>query len=148
MSNKPDLNYYSLVVVQLEQICSNSGEVLGHGTGFFCSWKNQKYLVTNHHVVSGYKPGTKELIHSSAAIPGALKASFQGGQRIAYTEIKPFELKVQQPLFDSKGEPVWLEHPEHGNSCDVVAIPVDYDNQPGMCEGAEICAIDLSLIHI
>lgn len=75
MSGTADLNWYSMVVVQLEQLCGERGNSMAHSTAFFVTWRGFKFLVTNHHVVSGFTPGTRKIIHSSGALPGTLKAT-------------------------------------------------------------------------
>ena len=137
------MRIHSCKVVQLAMICND--EVFSYGTGFFCSMNGQKYLVTNYHVASGQKPGTNIIINKDGAVPESLKFDYQVAQKLEdnkleFIDCDPYVLK----LYQNDWKPCWIEHPQFGNECDVVAIPLPpIDNVGNLPERAEIQCINI-----
>jgi hypothetical protein len=81
---------------------------VGAATGFFYESGESKYLITNRHVVVDE---TREFYPDSLAI------------RIHTSQaITTQNRDVNIPLYDSERRPVWVEHPTHGSSVDIIAI--------------------------
>jgi hypothetical protein len=103
-------------------------------TGFFCKVRDQTFLVTNWHVVTGRHSENLTPLNSMCALPD--RFSFLAGCRGRIGEW----ITVEVPLYDAPalegGTPTWFEHPVHGHKVDAVAIPVDIPTD------AEVHAID------
>jgi len=93
-------------------------------TGFLWAEDDKWYLITNHHVVTGWHPETGRAISPTAFSPTHL--AFQiylemnsgpHGSRLQTS--KAFRLELAKD-----GEPVWFQHPILGDKVDVVAIPL------------------------
>jgi hypothetical protein len=86
-------------------------------TAFIVSYGGQAYLVTNWHVASGRNPKNGRELRDDNATPDTLRS---------LQVVKDSDIAwdwVEQPLYDDEGEPLWLEHPDHGRAVDVVALP-------------------------
>lgn len=92
---------------------------LSTATGFAVEQDGTKYLITNRHVVTGLHQETDQPTHSSGATPNgiALWHHEQGAPLGSW-------IRKQEPLHDSDGKPLWLVHPTHGSTVDVVALPL------------------------
>jgi hypothetical protein len=104
-----EISELAFAVAQLE--CFDENTLIARATGFFYASGNALYLITNRHVVldenEGHVPDKlKLLLHTDAA------------------DIRKNGVCVV-PLYDHRGRPRWLEHPELGKEADVVAIPLD-----------------------
>lgn len=94
-------------------------------TGFFVSnSKNDKYLITNWHVVTGRSPINPQLSNYNGCIPTSLTFRLHAGnhQSISLSKFNDFEVALNSHEGD---RPTWLEHPTHKNSVDIVAIKLD-----------------------
>lgn len=80
---------------------------LGNATGFVIKSKEQLYLVTNWHVVTGIDPRTGKL-NEQAAIPNNIKVKYN---RIEIKYNGGNEIKLS--LFDDNGQKKWLEYPKY-----------------------------------
>ncbi len=102
---------------------SHDGSVLSAATAFFFETEDEWFLITNWHVVSGRHPLSAEPLGERFVEPFHLTcklASYDVGSR----EDDTFGIASHDvPLYRGE-QPVWLEHPELGASCDVVAIPM------------------------
>ena len=139
----PKVHIHSLKVVQVQQYSKITNTLMGHGTAFFCCKAGQIYLVTNHHVVSGFRPGTKELLHSAGAVPRRLQFNATVMRDKSETEFKTSNLNASIALYDADDSHLWLEHPTLKNSCDVVAIPMPEEILQLIPENCEIQTIEL-----
>lgn len=103
--------------------------VVSSATAFFVEFGEVSFVVTNWHVVSGKHFLTKEPIDAGRRVPTRIMAKLAtydvGNRDRGEFGIAPFEIN----LFESE-DPVWLEHPELGSDCDVVAIPLE---RPDSC---------------
>jgi hypothetical protein len=75
--------------------------------------------VTNWHVVSGRNNETNEATHKHAGIPDHLRVYVPLNDR----DQAPTVVKIA--TVDADGEPLWVEHPEHGRAVDIAALDVD-----------------------
>jgi hypothetical protein len=103
---------FSLTTVPLDQ-CAN-GKVFGTATGFVWRQRNQHYLITNWHVVTGRNARTGEL--ETPVQPDMLKAHFN--TRIMDFGKKTYEIHIR----DTENRPLWYTHPVRHRGCDVVAM--------------------------
>lgn len=94
--------------------------VLSSGTGFIYERENAHYLVTNWHNVSGRNPATGACLSETLAVPDMVSTLFRTIDQPAKC------LREHLPLYSDSNmqKPVWYEHPKHGRSVDVVAIPL------------------------
>jgi hypothetical protein len=82
------------------------------------SYEGQNYLVTNWHVAAGRNPLTGQPMASTGAVPDALVVVQNKAAQLGRWEPRT------EPLYEGNGDPLWLEHPEHGRRVDVVALPL------------------------
>ena len=116
---------HSFRVAKLEILAQETRAPLGEATGFFCEYKNQIFLVTNWHVVSGRHFQTKLPLHRSQALPGSLKVHTHISTAIVPITAPSSSTALQLSLLDKNGAPNWLEHPLFGCDVDVIAMAVD-----------------------
>ncbi|MGW1291214.1 hypothetical protein ACWD4N_48785 [Streptomyces sp. NPDC002586] len=76
----------------------------------------EPFLITNRHVVTGRD--SKNGDEPSGANISALRVLVQ----MAGPELRWTALVLE--LGDEDGRPLWLEHPDHGWKCDVIAYPL------------------------
>ncbi len=98
-------------------------EVLSAASAFFFEREGSWFVMTNWHVVSGLHFQTREPLQRPFKEPLSLTARL-----FSYADGDPEsgELELRStcvPLYRDE-DPVWLEHPELGSSCDIVAIPM------------------------
>lgn len=89
------------------------------GSGFFYELNSRRFLITNWHNVSGRHFLTKEPL--SGRCPTFLKAKLF---RASYEDSESYVSRATRFEIYADGEPLWLEHPEIGSACDVVALPI------------------------
>lgn len=112
---KPDP--ISLTVHQLHMCFIPTNLVISSGTGFIYSKNESLYLITNWHNVSGRNPQTSKCLSDHAAVPDVISTLFRCRDNSAMCK------REQIPLRDEETQdPLWLEHPIHGQNVDVVAI--------------------------
>ncbi|SDF78081.1 Trypsin-like peptidase domain-containing protein [Celeribacter baekdonensis] len=93
---------------------------IGSGTGFFVKHGTQWFIVSNWHVFSGRNPRTGQPRHSSCAIPDeciAVKREMRDHRLVV--------IKHKLKLLDENENPLWLDHPEHGQNVDIAALKVN-----------------------
>ncbi len=121
----------SLVPRQLEMIYDaqdyNTEEVyLSLGVVFIYEHCECTYLITNLHNVSGRHYRNGEILHSRGAIPN--KVSLRLGKPNRFVKDRGIKREtitweeITIDLWDENKDPLWLEHPEHGNDVDVMAL--------------------------
>jgi len=118
---------HSMKVVQLKIFCEGTDNPMGTATAFLATYKENLFLITNHHVVSGYYPGSKRILHKSRiAVPGRMEMYCrlvkEKGDGSGEWQYETAHMGVD---FGQNGMNGWLEHPELASKCDIVAIPVD-----------------------
>jgi len=110
----------SLTTHHLHICFRETDSVLSSGTGFIYERDNIKYLVTNWHNVSGRDPNTGKCLSETLAVPDMVSTMFRDIAQPANG------FREHIPLYSDSGmqRPIWYEHPTHGRSVDVVAIPL------------------------
>lgn len=99
------------------------GLELGTGTAFVAQHRARNYLVTNYHIIAGRDPRTGQPLHSSGATPDLLKVAFRLGPHNDRLEWQGRDVQV----LGKGGEALWFEHPVHGRTVDIVALPLEPD---------------------
>jgi hypothetical protein len=94
--------------------------VLSSGTGFIYELDGCHYLITNWHNVAGRNPLTNECLSKTLAIPDIISTLFRLKDQPATCEREELRLYRDEQM----SEPAWYEHPIHGKSVDVVALPI------------------------
>lgn len=91
---------------------------LSNATCFFYIFREQYFLITNYHVVSGKNSITNELLSEKCAVPNKLSVRvFRNQEELAW-EFIDFD------VVDQNDKKLWFEHAEHGRIVDVVALPI------------------------
>ena len=94
--------------------------IISTGTAFFYEFRNRWFFVTNWHNFSGRHFVTKCPLSYGARTPTYIKAKFATilDSKGSFTTVAR-KVHIYENL-----EPLWLEHPEIGSMCDVVALPM------------------------
>jgi hypothetical protein len=96
------------------------GEQLANATAFVASYEGINYLVTNWHVATGRDPTDGRCKSPGGAVPDELAVLHLVNDAPQDDLVWRFH---HHALYDDDGEPLWLEHPEHGRKVDIVALP-------------------------
>lgn len=115
------IDYYNLCTVVL--FPRRNDIELAHATGFWFKRKEQYYLVTNWHVVSGRNAYNRQPLDKNGTIPEVLGAYFQSS-RLGF--MSP---PVIIPLYN-EDKPIWWQH-RRGQDIDVAVIPFAYEESDG-----------------
>ena len=94
-----------------------AGATLSTATGFLVERGGGFYLITNWHVLTGINPITRELLDRGGRRPDAVRI-------VHLSAGDGYELVDRVELLIEDGSPRWLEHPDHGQRVDVVALPL------------------------
>jgi hypothetical protein len=105
---------FSLTTVPIDVLAN--GQLLGNATGFIWKEKEQHYLITNWHVVTGRNAETDVL--EAIVRPDTLRLLFN--TRVMDFGKQPWDVKIR----DENDEPLWYTHPVRGRRSDVVALPL------------------------
>ena len=109
---------YSQCPIQL--LLYDEQGLLTSASAFFYYFCDQTFLITNWHVLTGKDVFSKKYLSEGFRAPSRLVAKLARwlpGKNVSFG-IMPTEV----PLY-SGSQPIWFEHPEFGDKCDVVAIP-------------------------
>ena len=121
--NPRSIDKLSRCVVQVTQygrMNDGSRKEIGIATAFIILHKSVHFLVTNHHVVSGYRLGTKQFAGTHSTVPVELQFEVYVKESEGPLSYKyDFRIDIERGAGES-----WLEHPVLNNNCDVVAIPL------------------------
>jgi hypothetical protein len=113
------IDEWSLRAVPIDMLCN--GCVLGSATGFFWTFADTTFLITNWHVIAGRSPTTLISPHWAAAVPDEIRyPRFIDGD--IHPEAHYSFVKLHNP--DDEGSPAWVQHPVHGSAVDVAAIKI------------------------
>lgn len=109
------IDRFSLCTVPLELLAN--GKPLGVvATGFIWKHREQHYLVTNWHVITGRNTQTGRL--ELPARPESFRALFN----VRIGDFGKSETNIE--VRDKSGDPLWLVHPNKGR-IDVVVLPIN-----------------------
>jgi hypothetical protein len=122
----------SLTWVPLKLKLSANGNEIATATGFFFEHREQTFLITNYHVVSGINPETNKILHKDGARPDTIELGVptatdessgpRKAVRFVWKKLPLYAVDSDQtPIWT---EPIWHEHPQFGREFDVVAIPL------------------------
>lgn len=114
-------DYLTLTTTQLIIALEETGIPFSTATGFFYEYEEQMFLITNWHNVTGRNPINGEILSSHGGVPDMIVYF----PRYDDNRGTPANVKLKLYEDDEKLQPIWLEHPEHGNQIDVVAIPLE-----------------------
>ena len=100
-------------------------DMLATGTAFFYEYNNSWFLITTWHNLSGKHFLSKQPISQSRRCPTYIKAKLsQYSPAHAGRPPGTFVPNAQKVAIYEGDRPLWLEHPELGSNCDVVALPM------------------------
>jgi len=105
------------------------GQVVSRATGFVVrDEKARPYLVTNRHVVTGRNSldGNQPILHRDGReviAPSALRIAMPSRERPGVWKPCVYDLG------NKEYKPTWLEHPDLGWKVDVIALPIDVDDE-------------------
>jgi len=92
-------------------------QVLSTGTAIVVSAESGPVLVTNWHNVAGRNPHTKAPLSQTGGIPDRV--------RIVHNRANsPGAWVVREEPLLLNGKARWIEHPQHGDAADIVALPL------------------------
>ena len=136
MSN---VNLHSFRVARLEVFARDTEAPLGEASGFFCRLQGCTFLVTNWHVVAGRHFQTRQALHHSRALPGALTVHAHVLRARDTAAVPSASTAFRINLLGADGRPRWQEHPLFGADIDVIAIDIG----TALPLGTQVCPIDL-----
>jgi hypothetical protein len=114
----PGIDTCSLVPLYVEAFFGD--QLLGGATAFpWLRFDGRLSLVTNWHVVSGRNNETNEVTHKLGGIPDHLRVY------VPLNDLDHLPKVIKVSTIDSDGEPLWVEHPEHGRAVDIAALDVE-----------------------
>ena len=98
---------------------STNGHVISRATGFFWTYDQRVFLVTNWHVLSGRNPTTRRALNKDCAVPDTVEyVRFVDGG--GYWEA----VHASASLQESNEKPLWIEHNEHKSDVDIAAVEI------------------------
>jgi hypothetical protein len=109
-----EIDAFSLTTLPVEQFAN--GQAMKSATAFIWKEREQHYVITNWHVITGRNAVTGEL--ESPARPDTLRALFN--VRVGEFGKQRYDIKIR----DDDGRPLWLIYPGRGRGIDVVALPL------------------------
>lgn len=86
-----------------------------HASAFFIEYKNELFLVTNWHVVTGIDPEKPQYNDVNNPSPHYIK--------IVVINKKSIVVEITLPLYDADMNPLWEEHLK-GSNVDIIAYPL------------------------
>jgi hypothetical protein len=109
-----EIDAFSLTTLPVEQFAN--GQAMKSATAFIWKEREQHYVITNWHVITGRNAVTGEL--ESPARPDTLRALFN--VRVGEFGKQQYDIKIR----DDDGRPLWLIYPGRCRGIDVVALPL------------------------
>jgi hypothetical protein len=102
-------------------LMNDENGLISTGTAFFFQNKEEHFLITNWHNLSGRHFLTDKLLSSEKRRPTFIEAKFATkiDTNNSFTTIAK-RIEIYKDL-----KPLWLEHPVLGSKCDVVAIKMN-----------------------
>lgn len=108
----PKVQYeaFSFAVLRVEAFGTTGTPLTGHATGFIVRWKEDRYFVTNSHVVTQQNFFTKQPLHSGfCGLPGKLRA--EAALRTSQGPATPSSMASLQALPTTVGSMPIIELP-------------------------------------
>lgn len=97
-------------------VCNGQDNSLSTATGFIVfSKKEEPYLVTNRHVVTGWNPELRKHLSKHGVGPTHIDVRHNRAGKLGSW------ITVREALLDEDGNPIWFEHPL-GEDVDVAAL--------------------------
>lgn len=120
------------------QMCDLQGGI-SLGSGFFYEVDGETFVITNWHNVTGKNHLTGASLHKERS-PTHIKAKWPVIQEhiLHPSGAAVFRLEAQTIQIEDDHGPLWLEHPDHGSTFDVVAIP--FEKPPEWPQAAHVPA--------
>jgi len=115
-------------------ILGKNNQQMAQATGFIARKKNEYYLITNWHVLSGRHPQTNEIIDLQGQVPDSVWI-WHHKKNLGNWILK------EEKLYDISGKKRWKEHAE-GRKIDIVALKLE-----NLTEDVEIHPFDLNLAN-
>ncbi|MEW5844325.1 MAG: serine protease [Bacteroidota bacterium] len=98
--------------------CLFDNLTISTGTCFFFKERDDYFLITNWHIVTGKNPQNKTCLRKDGAIPNKIKVKiFKNSEYIEWTDLI---INLQDDNFND----LWLEHSIYKEKVDVVALKV------------------------
>ena len=96
-----------------------NGQELAIGTAFVVRKSKGYLLITARHNVTGRSQVDGKCLHKNAGIPNEIEIIHNTTNKLGRWH------GVVEPILDSNGSPLWVEHPKHGRKADFVALPLN-----------------------
>lgn len=101
-------------------------QILSSGTAFVVAFKNDYFLITNWHNVTGRSPTTKNPLSEDAAIPNRIRIYFNKKNNLGLWVQEEISLYKDK---DDEQSYIWMQHPKFKEKVDVVAIKIARNEQ-------------------
>lgn len=95
-----------------------NGAPLATGTGFVAPSSKGPVLLTNRHNLTGRHQATGQPLSNTGGVPNEVVILHNVKGKLGNW------IPVVEPLLDTKGAPLWREHPKHGAKADFGALPL------------------------
>jgi hypothetical protein len=106
----------------LHIILSFKATMLSQGTAFLVRRNMRVFVVTNRHNFTGRHQDTNQPLSSHGGVPDAVHVWHR---RQTWNPMGSIEwASARYPLIGNDGEPLWREHPHHGQQMDVVSLEI------------------------
>ncbi|KJH62118.1 serine protease family protein [Acinetobacter calcoaceticus] len=150
------INPLSLSSFKIEMLGKNyetEGNLrLGTATAFFYDFKDQIYLITNWHNITGKNALTNQPLNQDSALPHSLSLYLHYSTQMDNGDSAVFWDKTYiLDLYDRNDEdnvPIWYEHPIHGCKVDVVAIPLEETVQSLKDKGIAVVPVNCKSLQL
>ena len=124
------MNRLSFVAVRISLYTDECDDPFTYASGFFCKRGGHHFLVSNYHVFSGYRPGTKILSGNYRPTRISFEAHAPTFNDPTTPDLGASELQIiQSPTMDlyddvlTTAGPKYIVHPTQGSRIDIAAIP-------------------------
>lgn len=136
MQDKKD-NIDKLSLTSLKINMYANGNLLANATGFVVDQDSKSFLITNWHNLSGRDLNSNKPLSLNGGLPDEVEIIYRANNEKGW-------LKSKEPLQDSNGENLWIEHKkknkENKPEIDLVALPLN-----NIQDDVEIHSLDLKL---
>lgn len=114
-------NEVSLTTNHLHCCVTATNMVVSSASGFIYKYRDHLFLITNWHNVTGKDPASGNFLPGVGCIPDMITTMFRQKENPGNCAREHLPLYADEQLL----EPLWLEHPIHRKTVDVVALPID-----------------------